>query len=70
MMICYRAAGAKQSTNGLQVTVQWPDGVSKLLPYEVLRLHIHTSNALLDFMVARVRRKQDLDKQTISVCEK
>jgi len=64
------AAGAKQSKNGLRVTVQWPDGVSKLLPYEALRLHVHTSNALLDFMVARVRRKKDLGKQTASVRRK
>ena len=62
------AAGAKQSANGLQVTVQWADGVSEILPYEVLRLHVLTSNALLEFMVARVRRKRNLGKETVRVC--
>ena len=61
--LLFHLAGAKQGQHGLQVTVQWPDGVSKVLPYEALRLHVHTSNALLDFMVARVRRKKDLGKR-------
>jgi len=51
-------AGAKQSNGSLQVTVKWADGVSKLVPYEVLKEHVASSNALLDFMVARVKKRE------------
>ena len=51
-------AGAKQSNGSLQVTVKWADGVSKVVPYEVLKQHVDTANALLDFMVARVKKRE------------
>ena len=55
----YLFTGAKQSNGGLQVTVKWADGESKLLPYEVLKRHVVSANALLDFMVARVKKRVD-----------
>ena len=51
-------AGAKQSNGSLQVTVKWADGVSISVPYEVLKKHVASSNALLDFMVARVKKRE------------
>ena len=32
--------------------------MSKLVPYEVLKEHVASSNALLDFMVARVKKRE------------
>ena len=57
-------AGAKQSAGGLEVSVTWADGVPHLLPHEVLKRHVTTANALLDFMMARVRSKRDVGRRT------
>jgi len=51
-------AGAKQSGTGLQATVRWADGLSTEVPHEVLKMHIVSANALLDYMVGRVRKRQ------------
>ena len=64
------STGAKQGAGGLQVTVSWADGVSQQLPYEVFKRHIVTSNALLDYMVLRVRRKRDVCKHSASINKK
>ena len=52
------AARPDNSGRGLMVTVQWADGAHKEVHYEVLKRHLKSSNALLEWLVARVKKRK------------
>ncbi len=56
--VCFAAARPDISGRGLLVTVQWADGVDKEVHYEILKRNLKSSNALLEWLVARVKKRK------------